>query len=640
MRVFLTLALAALALPLTAAAADPHSYAQPDKVVTTHLDLDLAMDFTRKQLRGDATLTLDWKDAKASTLVLDTRDLAIASVRAVGNDGNSKRLEYSLAAPDKDLGSKLTILAPDHPHKVRIAYVTAPTASGLQWLTKEQTADKTYPFMFSQSESIHARSWIPLQDSPAIRFTYDAHITAPKNIRVVMSAINDAKHPLNGDFSFDQPKPIPSYLMAIAAGDLAVRETGPRSAVYAEPSVVKKAAHEFEDTEKMIDAAAELYGPYRWGRYDILVLPPSFPYGGMENPNMTFATPTVLVGDKSLVSLIAHELAHSWSGNLVTAASWRDIWLNEGFTTYVQGRITEALYGEQQANEEVLLSARALQKNIGDMPKNSQKLAPDPHGVGADDNLSDVAYDKGSWFLRTLERRFGRKIFDAYIKGYFNHFAFQSITTEQMLAYLKPNLIEKYPGKMSWDEVTEWVYGSGIPKDAKLPDSPNFDMIDKQRKAFLAGTLSATDIDTHFLDKSTPEAGDTRAWNTQEWMYFLDGLPDKTPLDKIKALDQAFHLTGTPNGEIGMRWYKHAIAAGDKDVWKAAAEHMSRIGRMYLTVPVYKAFAQSPEGLAYAEKVYAKAKPGYHPMTQRVVEHVLGEAHGKAINGNSDDSSD
>ena len=636
MRAFLLLALTTLVLPLTATAADPHSYAQPDKVVTTHLALDLAMDFSRRQLHGDATLTLDWKDPEAGTLVLDTRQLRIASVRAVADDGSSSRLDFSLAAPDKELGSKLTIVAPKHPHKVRIAYVTAPTASGLQWLGKEQTSDKKQPFMFSQSESIHARSWIPLQDSPAIRFTYSAHVTAPSGLRVVMSAINDARHPLDGDFSFSQTKPIPSYLMAIAAGDIAVRETGPRSAVYAEPSLVDKAAHEFEDTEKMIATAEKLYGPYRWGRYDILVLPPSFPYGGMENPNMTFATPTAIVGDKSLVSLIAHELAHSWSGNLVTSSSWRNIWLNEGFTTYVQGRITEALYGKALADEEVLLSARALQKSIGDMPENSQRLAPEPRSVGANDNLSDVAYDKGSWFLRTLEHRFGRKAFDQYLKGYFDHFAFQSINTEQMLAYLKPNLIDKYPGKMRWSEVKTWVYGTGIPESAKLPDSPNFDLIDKQRSAFLAGTLAAADIDTRFLDKRSPEKLDTRAWNTQEWMYFLDGLPDKPPLDKMQALDKAFHLTGTPNGEIGMRWYKHAIAAGDKAVWPAAAEHMTRIGRLYLTMPVYRALVKTRDGLAYAEKVYAKARPGYHPMTQRAVESVIAKAKKKFTEATSD----
>jgi leukotriene-A4 hydrolase len=326
------------------------------------------------------------------------------------------------------------------------------------------------------------------------------------------------------------------------------------------------------------------------------VLPPSFPYGGMENPNMTFATPTVLVGDKSLVSLVSHELAHSWSGNLVTAASWRDIWLNEGVTTYVQGRITEALYGKGLADEESLLSARALEKDIGTMPANAQKLAPDPRGVGADDSLSAVAYDKGSWFLRTLEQRFGRDTFDTYLKSYFNHFAFQSITTEQMLAYMKPNLIEKYPGKMSWSEVQDWVYGTGIPKDAPLPDSPHFDAIDKERSAFLGDTLTADKLDA-------------KGWNTQEWMYFLDRLPDVTPLPKIKELDAAWHLTGTPNAEIGMRWYTHAIDSGDKDVWSAAAEHMTRIGRLYLTLPLYKAFAKHPMASLMPSRFTPRPRP-------------------------------
>jgi aminopeptidase N len=609
MRLFPVLALT-MAFPVVAFAADPHSYAQPDAVKVTHLDLDLKLDFGKRELAGNATLKLDWKDAKAKDLVLDTRDLKIASVDAVDASGKTSSLKFALAPRDKELGSKLTIQAPAHPASVRIAYTTVPEASGLQWLTPDQTADKKQPFMFSQSESIHARSWVPLQDSPAIRFTYDAHVRAPKEVRVVMSAINNAKHPLDGDFTFDQPHPIPSYLLAIAAGDIAVKETGPRSAVYAEPSIVGKAAHEFEDTEKLIATTEQLYGPYAWGRYDILVLPPSFPFGGMENPNMTFATPTVLVGDKSLVSLVSHELAHSWSGNLVTSAAWRDIWLNEGFTTYVQGRITEAVYGKTLADEEALLSARELQKTIGDMPTNSQKLTPDARGVGADDSLSSVAYDKGSWFLRTLEQRFGRENFDAYLKGYFAHFAFQSIDTDTMFTYLKANLLDKYPGKMSEAEARAWIWQPGIPKDAPLPTSARFDGIDKQRTDFLAGKLSADKLDA-------------KTWNTQEWMYFLDRMPDVAPLPKIKEIDAAWHLTGTPNAEIGMRWYAHAIAAGDKDVWTAAAEHMTRIGRLYLTTPVYRAFARTPEGLAFAKETYAKAKSGYHPMTQQAVEAIL-----------------
>ncbi|RDS84300.1 M1 family metallopeptidase [Dyella psychrodurans] len=608
-----TLALGALLLPVAAYANDPYSYAQPDEVRVTHLDLKLALDFPHRQLDGQATLALDWKDAKATSLVLDTRDLTIASVEAVDAKGKTSALQYALAPRDKQLGSKLSIQTPQRPHEVRIVYTTSPDASGLQWLPPAQTADKKQPFMFSQSESIHARSWVPLQDSPAVRFTYDAHVTAPQDARVAMSAPNDPKHPLNGDFSFHQAHPIPSYLLAIAAGDLDVNETGARSAVYAEPSVVGKAAHEFEDTEKMIQTAEKLYGPYRWGRYDILVLPPSFPYGGMENPNMTFATPTVLVGDKSLVSLVAHELAHSWSGNLVTAASWRDIWLNEGVTTYVQGRITEALYGKRQADEEALLDIHTLQREIGTMPANAQRLAPKPGGIDADDSLSDVAYNKGSWFLRTLEQRYGRETFDNYLKSYFNHFAFQSITTEQMLDFLKPNLIDKYPGKMSWDEVQDWVYGAGIPKDAPIPDSPRFDAIDKERSAFLAGTSTADQLDA-------------KGWNTQEWMYFLDGMPATPSLDKMQAIDAAWHLTGTPNAEIGMRWYVHAIAAGDKAVWPAAAEHMTRIGRLYLTMPVYVALSKTPDGLAFAEQVYAKAKDGYHPLTQQAVEALFAKA--------------
>lgn len=616
MRVIPALALGAFVLPLSALAADPHSYAQPDQVRVTHLDLDLAVDCPHKALEGRATLTLDWKNPKAPALVLDTRDLKIARVEGLDAAGRATALKFALAPRDRELGSKLTIQAPAHPARVRIAYATVPAASGLQWLTPAQTADKKLPFMFSQSESIHARSWVPLQDSPAIRFTYTAHVTAPKDVRVVMSALNDARHPLDGDFRFDQPHPIPSYLLAIAAGDLAVRETGPRSAVYAEPSVAGKAAHEFEDTEKLIEATEKLYGPYAWGRYDILVLPPSFPYGGMENPNMTFATPTVLVGDKSLVSLVSHELAHSWSGNLVTAASWRDIWLNEGFTTYVQGRITEAVYGKALADEEALLSARALQKSIGEMPANSQKLAPDPRGVGADDSLSDVAYDKGSWFLRTLEQRFGRATFDTWLKAYFHRHAFTSITTEQMLADMKANLFDAHPGAMDWNEAKAWVYRSGIPKDAPLPTSLRFDAIDKERAAFLAGTLDAGQLDA-------------RSWNTQEWMYFLDRLPDAPALSTMKQLDAAWHLTGTPNAEIGMRWYSHAIAAGDTAVWDAAREHMMRIGRMYLTLPVYKAFAATPEGLAYAKAAYANAKDGYHPMTQGAIEAILTKASKK-----------
>ena len=576
---------------------DIHSYGNPGESRVRHVHLDLVVSFKEKKLKGTATLALE---PAGRRLVLDTRDLTILQV-------NGSKEGFRLGPRDPILGSPLEIDLPSGARSVVIEYETTPQASGLQWLAPAQTAGKRSPFLFSQSQAIHARSWIPIQDSPAVRVTFSARIQAAAPLTSLMAAVQLAPG------RFHMPWPVPPYLIALAVGELQFRPLGPRTGIWAEPPVLARAASEFADMEQMVEAAERLYGPYRWGRYDLIVLPPSFPFGGMENANMTFATPTIVVGDKSLASVISHELAHSWSGNLVTNATWRDGWLNEGFTTYVQGRITEAVYGKSLADEEALLSARALEKSIGSMPANAQKLTPDLRGVDADDALSSVAYDKGSWFLRTLEQRFGRADFDAYLRSYFDHFAFQSITTEQMLAYMKPNLIDKYPGKMRWAEVQDWVYGTGIPKDAPLPDSPRFDEIDRERAAFLGDRLSADKLDA-------------KGWNTQEWMYFLDRLPDVTALTKIKTLDAAWHLTGTPNAEIGMRWYVHAIAAGDKDVWPAAAEHMTRIGRLYLTLPLYKAFAKTPEGLAYAKQVYAKAKAGYHPLTQQAVEGILAKA--------------
>jgi len=604
------LVLPLLLLAVDAAAADPHSYANTDAVTVRAVALDLDVDFDKRELAGTAELQLDWHDPAARTLVLDTRDLTIDDVEAQAAGGPARVLGFALDKRDAIRGSALRIRLEQPAASVRIRYRSAPQASGLQWMTPAQTAGKQHPFMFSQSESIHARSWVPLQDTPSVRFTYTAHVRAPKALRVVMSADNDVKHALDGDFRFTMDKPIPSYLLAIAVGDIAVRETGPRSAVYAEPSVVDAAAKEFADTEKMIETTEKLYGPYRWGRYDILVLPPSFPFGGMENPRLTFATPTVLVGDKSLVSLVAHELAHSWSGNLVTNAAWKHMWLNEGFTTYVENRIVEAVYGKAQADEEFILAADELRGEIAEMPKPDQRLVPDFDARDADDAGSDFAYTKGAWLLRTLEAKFGRDAFDAYLRGYFDHFAFQSITTEQMLAYLEPNLLAKYPGKMSLAEVKAWIEQPGIPADATVPTSERFASIARQRGEWLAGTRKAADLDA-------------KGWNTQEWMYFLDGLPKPLKTAQLAEFDAAWHLTGAANAEIARRWYLAAIRADYRPAREQMAAYMSRIGRRYLVLPLYEELAKTPDGLAFARGVYAKAKPGYHPLTQAGIAKAL-----------------
>ncbi|HKE48856.1 MAG TPA: M1 family metallopeptidase [Rhodanobacteraceae bacterium] len=605
------LAAASLGAPApTKPPADPHSYANTAEVVVRKAELNLGVDFERRVLDGTVVLVLDWSDPAARELVLDTRDLSIASVEAVDAAGQAHVATFSLDRRDAILGAALRIKLDAQAPAVRIRYRTSPDASGLQWMTPAETAGKQHPFMFSQSESIHARSWVPLQDTPSVRFTYTARVHVPKELRAIMSAPNDATHALDGDFAFAMDQPIPSYLLAIAVGDIAARPTGPRSAVYAEPSVVEAAAKEFADTETMIATTEQLYGPYRWGRYDLLVLPPSFPFGGMENPCMTFATPTVIVGDKSLVSLVAHELAHSWSGNLVTNAGWKHMWLNEGFTTYVENRIVEAVFGKAQADEEFILAANELRGELAETPKPDQRLVPNFDGRDPDDAGSDFAYTKGAWLLRTLGARFGRATFDAYLRGYFDHFAFNSITTDEMLAYLDENLIRKHPGTMTLAEVNAWIEKPGIPDDAKVPTSPRFETIAAARTEWLAGTRDAASLDA-------------KTWNTQEWMFFLDGLPKKLSRSKLADLDGAYHLTGAANAEIARRWYLTAIRNDYKPAREAMAAYMTRIGRRYLVVPLYEALAKTTEGHDFARGVYEKAKAGYHPLTRASIEKAL-----------------
>jgi len=607
---------------------DEHSYAEPGKVKVKDLALELQLDFDKKVIDGSATLALNWLDKNATQpapgrLVLDTRDLTISKIVGERSDGKWEDLKYTLAPADKVLGSKLTIETPQRNPRVRITYTTSPNASGLQWLTAAMTEGKKTPFMFSQSQQIHARSWVPLQDTPSVRFTYTAHVLAAQDAMVVMSAAiepgvegsgDKSGDKRDGDYSFKMPQPIPSYLLAIGAGDLVFKPISNRSGVWAEPAAVTRAANEFADTEKMIETTEKLYGPYRWDRYDMLLLPPSFPYGGMENPRMTFLTPTVIVGDKSLVSLIAHELAHSWSGNLVTFSTAKDAWLNEGFTSYVENRIIESMYGKERADMENVIERNELKQEFTDENKPMQALAVKP-GVlkDPDDNLSSTVYTKGAWFLQFLEQRFGRADFDAFLRSYFDHFAFQSISTQQFADFAKANLLDKYPGKVTQAEFDAWLYEPGVPATAPQTASARFDAVDAARKAWLdAGTLPAKDA--------------TAKWSTQEWVHFIEGMPETLKAEQLAALDAAYHFTGTPNGEIAQRWYPLTVRSGYTQANAEIAKFLQRVGRRKLIMPTYKELVKAPEGLKMAEEILAKAKPGYHPITTGSVEATIAEA--------------
>lgn len=597
-------------VPAPAIPKDIHSLSNPQDVLVTHADLDLDVLFDHKTLKGSVTLTVERHAPEDTPFILDTRDLRIDQVEASPDNTHFTAAEFHLGNAVKFLGAPLAIKLPGKARYVRIRYSTSPAASGLQWLAPEQTAGKKHPFLFTQSEAIHARSWIPLQDTPSVRITYTARIRTPRELSAVMSARNDPRSFRTGDYRFGMTERIPPYLIALAVGDLGFAPVGKRTGVYAEPSVLPKAAHEFEDMEKMLEAAERLFGPYRWGRYDVLVLPPSFPFGGMENPRLTFATPTVLAGDKSLVSLVAHEMAHSWSGNLVTNATWSDFWLNEGFTVYIERRIVERVYGKPRAEMEASLGRQDLEQELAGLPPKDQILHVDLNGRDPDDGFTQVPYEKGALFLLGLEQVFGRQRLDEYLKGYFDHFAFQSITTARSLEYLRKHLLDKYPDLAKKVPVDEWVFQPGIPAGAPRPRSSAFDRVEAEATQWLSGSA--------LLNQ---EKG--ALWSTQEWLHFLRFLPKKLTPAQMRDLDAAYHFTQTGNDEILEQWLLMAIRNRYEPAYPRLEEFLTSVGRRKYLKPLYEELVKTPEGRARANAIYAKARSGYHPIAQATVDAIV-----------------
>ncbi|HEY6621996.1 MAG TPA: M1 family metallopeptidase [Steroidobacteraceae bacterium] len=603
---------------------DYHSYANVDQFRTTHLDLDLRVDFHFKNISGSVTLELKRLDPRSTQLVLDTKGLTIMDVTQKANDvlGATEKSQtiwvsrpFHLEKPDPILGSALVIDLPPSKkstESIKIDYETTDSSSALQWLTGKQTSSHK-PFLYTESEPIGARTWIPLQDTPQIRAPYKAKIHTEDRLRAVMSAENDpnAKSGMAPEraYTFVMPQPVPSYLIALAVGDLKFQETGARTGVYAEKSMIKAAAKEFADTETMIQANEKMFGPYRWSRYDILVMPPSFPEGGMENPRLSFITPTVIVGDKSLVSVIAHELAHSWAGNLVGNATWRDFWLNEGFTDYMESRIMTAVYGEPRASMEAVLGLKSLRADLAKLKPADQILAVDLRDRDPGDGLTNIPYEKGRLFLNYLDAKFGRERFDAFLRAYFDHFAFKSVNSEQFMSYLQENLLDRFPGIVTRAEVNTWVLSPGLPADAVLPVTSLFQPVDAARDAWLAGKLPAKQIGA--------------AWVAQQWLYFLDGMPATLTAPQLADLDKAFGLSKSPNAEIGHSWFKLVIVNNYQPGFPRLEEYLKTIGRRKLIEPLYESLMKTASGAAVAKRVFDKARSGYHPETVKAIEAIV-----------------
>jgi len=600
---------------------DPHSFARPDQKMGTHLHLDLKVDFEQKILEGTAQWTLE---GQGDSVVFDTDGLEIAGV--TGTDGSNRT--YQLDTPDPVLGQALRIALAPGDTSVVIRYRTGSEAKALQWLGSMSASSSvddlaSAPFLFTQSQAILARTWVPCQDAPGIRFTYTATVQAPQGMLALMSASNPQTPSKDGVYHFEMPQPIPSYLLALAVGQLGFQSLGERSGVYAPQGILGAAAYEFAETEQMIAAAEALYGPYAWGRYDLLVLPPSFPFGGMENPRLTFATPTILAGDRSLVALVAHELAHSWSGNLVTNAHWADFWLNEGFTVYFENRIMEAVYGREYSEMLAALSHEELKTTVAEMmasAPNDTKLKLDLNGRNPDDGVTAIAYDKGYHFLRLIEETVGRPRFDAFLKTYFAENAFKVMDTERFLERLKTGLLS--PEETAQIGVDRWVYETGLPDNIPVPKAIRFDKID---------ALAAECFKTGRMPE---DEAVTRDWSTHEWLRFVERL-EGAPVGLLYQIDQLHGLCASRNAEIAAAWYVRTLKAAPSadgnwaylppthpDYPAHLERFVTEVGRRKFIVPIYKALIDAGLG-NQAKALYAKARPGYHAVAQETLDALL-----------------
>lgn len=587
---------------------DPHSFARAWEAKVDHLSLDLKVDFERELLKGTAVLRID-RIENAKTLHLDTRNLNIQSISISDDSLHLRPISIQVGRVDSILGEELLVPLEEKTRFVHIRYETNPGADALQFLPPGLTTGSG-PFLLTQSQAINARTWVPIQDSPGIRFTYDAKIEVPAHLLALMSATNPQETNATGIYHFQMDQPIPAYLLALNVGDLEFRSLGSRVGVYAEPAVIEAAAYEFAELSKMMEIAEQLYGPYRWERYDVVVQPPSFPFGGMENPRLTFATPTILAGDRSLVSLVAHELAHSWSGNLVTNATWNDFWLNEGFTVYFEYRIMEALKGRDYSEMLARISYEDLVEEVQSLPQGSPdtRLALNLTGRNPD-NIPAIPYDKGYYFLRYVEELVGRAAFDTFLVDYFNRNAFQTMTTETFLGQMDEHLWSAHPEAKDSIDIETWIYGTGIPQDLPASQSTRFAAVAAATEAWLNGTPA--------------DSLDTKNWSSHEWLHMIRSLPEGMTTEDLSKLDKAFALTTRTNSEVQCRWFAKSLEVGYEPAYPYIRDFLQTVGRKKFLKPLYMTMMKTEAGQQMAKEIYAEARPHYHPIAVYAIDPIV-----------------
>ncbi|XP_060663693.1 leukotriene A-4 hydrolase isoform X1 [Drosophila nasuta] len=604
---------------------DPSSYSQPELITTEHSAINWQVDFTNTKLRGSVLHKFNVLSNELDKILLDVRDIEVKNATLLAG-GTEVPINYFISDPVADIGQKLTLELPAGTAKgilsVRIDYETANNASALQWLSPAQTLGKQHPYMFSQCQSIHARSVIPCQDTPAVKFSYDAVVEHPSELTALMSAIIDKQEA--GKTHFKQTVPVPAYLVAIAIGKLVSRPLGENSNVWAEEGIVDACAQEFSETSTMLKTASDLCGPYVWKQYDLLVMPPSFPYGGMENPCLTFVTPTLLAGDKSLADVVAHEIAHSWTGNLVTNKNFEHFWLNEGFTVFVESKIMGRLEGDKELDFRMLSNLIELQEclrsQLSDTPELT-KLVVDLSNCGPDDAFSQVPYYKGSTFLRYLEDLFGGpSVFEPFLRDYLKKYAYKSIETndfkEAIYDYFKDSAQKDKLSVVDWDL---WLKGEGMP-----PIIPKFD----ETLANVIKDLSNL-WSTQTCEQLVNNPELKKPISVHQQIAFLGKLIESKDIvelnaQKIDLLESTYNLKQSKNAELRFRINRLIIRARLIERLNDIIDFANSNYRMKFCRPIYRDLAAWPEAKPKAVENFLKVKDEMMAMCSSQVEKDLG----------------
>ncbi len=610
---------------------DDHSYSNLKEIHTTHLDLELDVSFQNKTIYGVARHTM--KNNETDTAIFDIKGLKIQKI-TLGEKNNERETDFVIGNMDVDsvLGQPLLVSINKQTTKINIYYQTTENSEALGWLDSNLTSSKSKPFLFTQGQAILTRTWIPTQDSPSNRITYNAKVKVPNDLMAVMSARNSKKLNKDGIYEFEMKKAIPSYLISLAIGDLVYHPFTKNSGVYCEPQLLAASSKEFIDLPKMITAAERLYGKYQWEQYDLLVLPYSFPFGGMENPMLTFVNPTVIAGDKSLVSVVAHELAHSWSGNLVTNRTWNDFWLNEGFTVYFEERIMEELYGKEVSDILSSIERYDLENEL-ERIKNSKfpedsRLFLELKKRNPDEAMTAIAYVKGAFFLKTLEQKVGRQRFDKFLNLYFKNFAFKTVNSSMFVSFLEKNLLTPNQIKFNYKE---WIYEQGLPSNCISINSGRLNRMRDLALNYSKGIdVFAPKIKYRYVKikgkkkrKKFIEQIKRSDFIVQEWQTFIHSLPNNIGKTKLQKLDAYFSFKNCGNAEIMTDWFLLGIKNNYTELNLEIQTFLRKIGRRKYVLPIYETMLKNNKTKALAMDIFQKSKENYHSVTKNSIEALI-----------------